>query len=229
MHLMVYAKGWADLVVSQLAASHNTEDLACWGYSCLCIGRKFDDIIEQNYAEIDDVLGRHLHVFSMLPPPKSFLYERIKELDSASSVTEQALYATNRLLSLKQDKDMYYRYDRSRQIQEKVRLLRDLKEVGMPVNQYADFLFFDFRKPEEEIEIDIIAAKATPIKEDATSYEYIDLFKRMGERATFHYKKEHDVYRFVDGLNLEWSFQIAVSKIFGIHEYIKKFIEKVGF
>lgn len=224
MQVFAYARGWADLVVSQLAASHNTDNPEFWGYSCLCIGRKFDDIIEKLYPEIDYYTGPYLHIFSLLPPPESFLYKRINEMQKAKNVPDKVIYATDRLLALERDKGMYYFYDRRKQIQEKVSILKDLSKAGLAVDQYADFLFFDFRKVNDEVHIEVIAAKSTPIKEGASSYDYIDLFANMGKKAELHYLKGDDVNKFVKDLSLEWSIKIGISKALGLKEYIFEFI-----
>lgn len=228
MQVFAYARGWADLVVAQLAASHKTDDPVLWGYACLCVGRKFDDVIEKLYPEIDHVTGSYLHVFSLLPPPKEFLYEKIQALKLSSPSSKTILYAQNRLSALAHDKGMYYCYDRRQQIQERVNLLKDLQNAGLSADQYADFLFFDFRKNENDIEIDVIATKSTHLKEGESDYSYIDLFAKMGEKAENHFRKGDSVEAFVKDLSIEWDLKFSISKVLGIKKYIKEFIDKIS-
>jgi hypothetical protein len=68
-----YARGWADLIVDQLAAARGSDNPFIWGYACLSIGRQFDPVIEEHYDEIDETTGDTLHVFSMMPPPLGLL------------------------------------------------------------------------------------------------------------------------------------------------------------
>lgn len=148
MFIFSYATGWADLVVDQLASARGSDNPFIWGYACLCVGREFDAVIGEYYDEINEITGETLHVFSMLPPPIGLLDERIQQMRRGGLGSS----SYERLLSLR-NSTRAYSVDPKRmadnkriQIREKVELLKELEGAGLRVNQYADFLFFDFRR-----------------------------------------------------------------------------------
>ena len=229
MQIFAYAPGWADLVVAQLAVSHNTERPDLWGYACLCIGRNFDALINEYYEEIDYVTGSYLHVFSMLPPPRLFFESRISLLKQKSDVQEDAVYLKQRLTSMQGNYRSLYAYDDPRHkqqlISEKVRLLKDLASAGLRADQYADFLFFNFGGERGNIDIDVIAAKQSPIGERASHNLQMAFFERLGKQAEKHYLKQDSVETFVKSLGWEWSARIALQKALNLKTYIDGFLK----
>jgi hypothetical protein len=224
MFVFAYSKNWADLVVAQLAARHPAVDPQDWSYACLCIGRKFDEVLEHHYLEIDQILGPHLHVFSLFPPPQNFISQRYKALrprqDEAGKRAE-AIY--EQLLTV----DGSYSIDRHRMIEEKVKLLSDLRSAGLSVDQKADFLFFAFHGTGEEVDIDVIAAATAPISDTDGPEAFLDFFDRMAKVAEKHYKADHDVQAFVRALSFRWAIKIDIRKAQGLYGYIQRFINVV--
>jgi hypothetical protein len=225
MQVFAYSAGWADLMLAQLAASHDSPDPTEWGYACLCIGRHFDEPLESLYDEIDVATGKFLHVFSLLPPPRTFVDRRLAELRQSRNTAGAVERVRTHLLALEARHSGLYHYKRRQQVAEKVRLLKELADAGLRTDQYADFLFFSFRRESDDIDIDVIAAKQSPLAEGASSYAYVDLFQRMGRIAEKHHSRNDDVERFVSALSLEWSAKIALRKTFDLKQYIEGFFK----
>jgi hypothetical protein len=97
----------------------------------------------------------------------------------------------------------------------KVQLLEELTEAGLKADQYADFLFFDFHRinKEDHVDIDVIAARQTPLEDGASSYKYIDLFQRMANKAEKRFRNGDSVESFVDDLSFEWNVKIAWRRL----------------
>jgi hypothetical protein len=235
MFIFEYGQGWADLVTCQMTVTRGSNNPFVWGYACLCIGSQFDPIIEQRYAEIDYVTGEYLHVFSMLPPPKSFLDERLKESRGSSDLSSAVTY--ERLTRLRNSKRAYpdsaevgakRRAElRHTMIDEKVRLLKELQEHGgMQVGLKADFLFFDFRRvgSDDDVDIDVIAAMQSPLGDSSTPSQYIQLFESMAKKAKQHYERADSVERFVKSLDISWSARIALNKTTNLKTFISLFV-----
>jgi hypothetical protein len=155
MHLFAYSKSWADIVAAQMAASHGTRCVGAWGYGCIVIGREFEKIIEDHWLEVNRLSGRYLHVFCLVAPPMEFIGNRLAKLRHSPKTkdTQYAIDLLQKSISLRPP-------DKRIQVREKVCLLKDLAEAGLKVDEYADFLFFDFRNDGADVEIDVIAAKA---------------------------------------------------------------------
>ena len=57
MFCLEYVEGWADVVTGRLLASHKSDILTEWAYSCICIGEGFDGYIVKNYRTVSEILG----------------------------------------------------------------------------------------------------------------------------------------------------------------------------
>ena len=224
MFIFTYSEKWADIVVSQLAARHQTTDPQHWSYACLCLGRAFDPILAKYYLEIDEILGPYLHVFSLLSPPRAFIEKKYQELRSRSddlSQRSKLLYES----MLTGSRSLVP--DERQMIREKVQLLADLRDAGLRADQYADFLFFSFRATDEDIDIDVIAAAAAPISEGASTNAFLDLFASMAKIAEKHYRANDPVEAFVNDLRLRWAIRIDIRKARDLYEYIRGFVSAV--
>ena len=224
MFIFTYSEKWADIVVAQLAARHRTIDPQHWSYACLCIGRAFDPILAKYYLEIDEILGPYLHVFSLLSPPREFIEKRYQELRSRSDALSQrskSLYESMLTggRSLVPDERLM--------IGEKVELLRDLRNAGLQADHYADFLFLSFRATNDDIDIDVIAAAATPLSKGSSANAFLDLFASMAKIAEKHYKANHSVEALVNDLRLRWAIRIDIRKARDLYAYIRGFISAV--
>jgi hypothetical protein len=225
MQVFIYSKSWADLMVTQLTAGSGSGRAEAWGYSCLCIGRNFEDVLERRYEEIDLYSGKYLHIFSLLPPPRKFLNRRIAALRQEDSL--QAEWLREKLLELLNDRYLYA-YRRSDQIHEKVRLLRDLADDGLNVDEYADFLFFDYRLVLDETHVDVIAVKQSPMERTAKDEEFIKLFGRMGELATELWERGASAEDYVRLLDKKWARRLALRRARNLARYIFDFQREVS-
>ena len=236
MFIFEYAKGWADLVVGELAASSESDRPDLWGYACVCIGRELEPFLEENYQEVNYVTGKYLQVFSMLPPPAHFLDQRIREMERA----DKSMYVSAALKRLSEIRASKYAYDdnivesgerrgqiRHKKIEEKLFLLEELKEAGLEVSQRVDFLFFDFRRTEDDpdVDIDVIAAMQSPFDKKEGASNMMDLFERMATKAEKHYQQGDSVDEFVRSLRMNWSLHLAMSKATRIQEFIKSLLQ----
>jgi len=226
VQLFCYADGWADLVIAQMAATRESPKAMFWGYACLCVGRHFDDVIEELYEELDRATGEYLHVFSMLPPPRAIVEKRLMQLRVIEpELPGPAAVMRERLTSLQSRTGQLYAYQgkgaRRTQVGEKVRLLKELAEAGLKVDQYADFLFFDFHQRGDQVDVDVIAAKQSPVVEGASSYKYVDLFSQMGKKARSHYMRGDSVEVFVKDLGFDWAIHVALEKTFSLRIYLE--------
>jgi hypothetical protein len=61
---------------------------------------------------------------------------------------------------------------------ERAVLLSDLRDAGVKAGMNTDFLFFNFRRAGEPgaMDIDIIAAEQSPLRDDAKKEDYLYLF-----------------------------------------------------
>lgn len=224
MFLFEYSRDWADLVVTQLAARHQTIEPKHWSYACLCIGRRFDPILAEHYLEIDEILGPYLHVFSLLPPPREFIAQRFQEVrERSDALSRRAKYLYESFLTGNRS-DLP---NRGKMIREKVKLLADLRDAGLQADQYADFLFFAFHLDGRDVDIDVIAAATAPLPDDARPNVFLDLFASMAKTAEKHYRANHSVKAFVDDLSLRWTVQIDIRKASDLYGYIRRFIDIV--
>lgn len=224
MYLFAYCRDWADLVVTQLAARHETLEPKHWSYACLCIGKRFDPILAEHYLEIDEILGPHLHVFSLFPPPRGFVAQRYQELRHRSdALSRNAKDFYESLLT----GDRSSLPDRLKMIEEKVRLLADLRSAGLEADQYADFLFFAFHSDSGDVDIDVIAAATAPLPDNAQPKAFLDLFDSMAKIAERHSRANHNVEAFVNDLSLRWTIRIDIHKAQNLYSYIRRFIDVI--
>jgi hypothetical protein len=162
VHIFTYSKEWADLVVAQIATSHGTRCVAAWGYGCLVVGKEFEAVIERNWQAVDRIAGPYLHVFALIPPPKDFVGDRLRALKQASPSDDRD-FAIERYTALVSQADP----PKSILVREKIELLTDLRQAGLRADQYADFLFFEFRNEGADVDIDVVAAKSAAIAAEA--------------------------------------------------------------
>lgn len=221
MHSLEYTFDWANLVVGQLIASHRAISPELWGYACFCIGSQFDAFIAEHYYEIDYVVGDHLHVFTLLPPPKNLLDERIGRLMRVSD--GRCDDARQRLEVLRQK--WYSPLDKDDLQRERAVLLSELRGAGVKADMETDFLFFDFRRVEEPgaVDIDLVAAEQSPLKDGAATGEYFKLFKQMAEKAAESYERGDTVDQFASSLKWRWSVRIALSRTLHLKEFVSLF------
>lgn len=224
MFIFEYSQDWADLVVAQLAARHQTLESKHWSYACLCIGKRFDPILAENYLEINEILGPYLHVFSLFPPPLEFISQRYQELRRHPDALSQGAKDFYEALLTK---DRSYLPNHRRMIEEKVNLLADLRTAGLNADQYADFLFFAFRSDSGDVDIDVIAAATAPLSDDAPPKALLDLFGSMAKTAERHHRLNHSVEDFVNDLSFRWTIRIDIRKAFNLYSYIRRFIDVI--
>lgn len=219
MFIFSYPQIWADIVVSQLLVSHNSMDINKWGYCCLCIGKRFDEIIEKHYEEIDLVTGKYFHVFSLTPPPKKIILKRIFEITGSNLDSKHKSLLLEQLDSFLKSGTI----EKWHQISEKVELLKELKDAGLNINQYADFIFLKVVNESQSIRVESIAAKAAPLHENSSPQDYINFFQRLSVSAEKHYRDHKSIEEFVADLSLEWSIRIHLRNTYKLFQYIKEF------
>jgi hypothetical protein len=224
MHLLEYNQQWADVIVSQIATSRGSRLTETWGYACLVLNKDIEKIVEENYEEIDFISGKYLHVFALIPPSQNWIAERYnKILRSKESADKQYLIEIfQRLLNRNSPPD------KRTQITEKVRLLKELQECGFEPDMYADFLFFDFRNTDDDVDIDVIAAKTTSISNYGDAREVKSCFQKMSQIAEISYSKNYSADQFVKELTWEWGIKVSLKKGLEIWEYISKFKSFLG-
>ena len=224
MNIFRYSKDWADLIVAQLASLRQTRYVGLWGYGCLVIGKEFEGVIERNWFAVDRITGPHLHIFTLMPPPKDFVQERLNEFRLKPSTPDTEL-AIHKYMSILQS----YDEDRSILVREKVNLLSDLKEAGLEPDQYADFLFFQFRNEGYDVEIDIVAAKSAGIPTAADDRDYLKCLERMTKVASKHYSRNSKtpVAVVVKDMTFLWDVRVAIEKISGLATYIRGFLRNL--
>jgi hypothetical protein len=215
MFVFEYSNAWADLLTQQMEIRLRG-DPDNWGYACLCIGRKLDDFIERNYAAVDRISGDFLHVFSLRPPPTSFLNDRIFEAQRLGNV------------ELAEDLLQMVRLgpkDRGQQVREKANLLQDLRNCGMRPDQYADFLFFDLQLVQETYNIDVIAAKVAPsIADEVALWGF---FKNLAEVAESNAAHGKTAEQFVKGATWSWDLKVSLQRTSKLSKYILDFTTRV--
>ena len=222
MNIFGYSEEWADLVVAQLATTHGTRHVSKWGYACLVVGKEFEEVIERNWDKVDKFTGPYLHIFSFLPPPKLFVQERLNALKQSPSSPDREI-AKEKYLKLIQSEDI----DRSILIREKVCLLKDLREAGLKVDQYADFLFLQFRKEGADIIIDVIAIKNAGIPIGADDRDYLTCIDKMTSIAKKHYQRNSPANVVVKDMTLHWDVKVSIQKATGLCDYIKSFLKNL--
>ena len=220
MHILEYSADWANLVVAQSTARNQTLDPAHAGYACLCVGRKFDPILEKHYSEIDKVMGPAFHIFSLFPPPHDFIVEHFKALRTNEDAPSEAARAIYKSL-LGKDRIAPHEI-----VREKVQLLIGLGDAGLKEGQYADFLFFAFR-PGGSAGLDVIAAAAQPPGDDAKPEAHVGLFATMAKKAATHSQANDSIETFVKDLPLGWTAPIDIQKAKDLSAYIEGFIKTV--
>jgi hypothetical protein len=121
-----------------------------------------------------------------------------------------------------------YKPDTGQMVEEKVKLLSDLRYAGLKADQYADFLFFGFRGThKDDITVDVIAAQAAPVPDNANPSAFLDLFASMARVAEKHYRANDDVAKFTRDLSLRWALQLDIRKARDLFAYIRSFIAGV--
>jgi hypothetical protein len=208
MHIFDYSREWGDIVVTQLAVSHNSLETDLWGYACLVLNEKLEEYLEKNYEKVDLLTGNHLHVFTMIPPPRHFVEERCRQIQNSASIDGGRASELFERLRRKT-------YPvRSIQKREKARLLGDLDNSGFEPNLLADFLFFDFKRIDDfqGVDIDVIAVKTAPIFDYSNQRDIERLFQDISDRAKKSFGKNHRAEEFVDILSAAWLRKIRIKE-----------------
>jgi hypothetical protein len=213
MHILSFTEDWVDLIRLQLKASKNTDDPNRSGYACLCVGKKFDPVIEEYYSEIDEITGPNLHIFSLFPPPPKLYEDRIQRLKKS---TIKDCKKREVLKKLNERKQIAEGMEKRTIIHEKVLLL---KELGLPPDQYIDFIFFQFSDINSE-SIKVIYTISAPLKERESNYAYIDLFKKMGEKANIHFSQKNCLETYVKDLDWDFFQMGLLKKGIGLFSFI---------
>jgi len=222
MHIFAYSKEWADLVVAQISTSHRTRCAAAWGYGCIVVGKEFEGVIERNWEAVNRIAGPYLHIFALIPPPKDFVGSRLRALKD-SPPSDDREFAIERYTNLLRQPDP----NRSYLIKEKVLLLTDLRNAGLKADQYADFLFFEFRNEGADVTIDVVAAKSAAIDAPADDMEYLKCIERMAHLAKKHYQRSSSVHVLVKDMALLWDAKISILKAMGLFSYMKDFVKNI--
>ena len=102
-------------------------------------------------------------------------------------------------------------------------LLGDLANAGLPVDQYADFLFFRFRNGDKDIDIDIIAAKHARIPANSDVRVYLRAIQRMAILAETHSNRGSSVQDYLRSLDWDWTAQLVFRNPSKVYEIIKAF------
>lgn len=79
----------------------------------------------------------------------------------------------------------------------------------------------------EEVDIDLIAAKQSPLNSQSGPQDYLELFRRMGEKAERHYHQGNPVEQFVRALSLEWNARISINLTDRLRTFLDYFIKAV--
>lgn len=219
MYVMLNASNWVDLIRIQLKSSRDCNDANLSGYACLCVGKKFDEVIEKYYSEIDEHLGPYLHVFSFFPPPPKLYEKRLKEIRYSGFIDNKK----DEIIQLLQDQhnsERVYQFERRTIIHEKVQLLKELSNLGLPTDQYIDFIFFSF-SPDSNDTIQIYGTKTCPMKDGESLYKYVDFFKRMGDKAYKHYAAGNPLETFVKDLTWDFTMGMLVKRGLDLFNFIK--------
>ena len=222
MFIFEYGEDWANIFIARLAERHQALDPEHGSYACLCIGRKLDPILEQHYLEIDKILTPSFHIFSLFPPPHDFVVERFKALRTLEDAPSEAARSSYKSLLNKERKDPPHEIVRA-----KVQLLTGLVKAGLEDGQYADFLFFAFRPDCGIAGLDVIAAAAQPLDDDARPQAYIELFASMAKKAVTHSEANDSVEAFVKDLPLSWTARVDIQKAEDLLSYITGFIQTI--
>lgn len=224
MFIFAYSRDWADVVVSQLAATAGSPYIKDWGFAAVVIGSDWEDVIERRYLEVDEAIGPYLHVFSLMPAPVALTEERLRRVQASQSVPGSKSIARQFLVDKILEADRYKLPDREVQVREKIKLLSDLRMAGLGADEDADFLFFQFRDTKGAAkDIDIIAAKAPRPESDSAA---VALLRRAGEHAKEVLKDGGGVDRFVSSLKLDWKRRIEISKATELLSYIFAFLRR---
>lgn len=216
MHILFFGEDWVDLIRLQLKASKNTDNPNRSGYACICVGKKFDPVIEEYYSEINEVTGPNLHIFSLFPPPPRLYEDRIQRIKSSNIKDSKKREVLKKLVDKKQIAERIYSYDKRTIIHEKVLLL---KELGLPPDQYIDFIFFEFSDINSK-SIKVIYTTSTPLKDGESKYKFIDLFKKMGEKANIHYNQNNSIETFVKDIVWDFFQMGLLKKGMGLFSFI---------
>jgi hypothetical protein len=189
MHSFSFAESWADIMTGQLTASRGYRDPAFWGYACLCVGNRFEAVLDQSYEDIDFFTGEYLHVFSFFPPPLQLVDARIAAMmgtnDSAIAASLTYLQGLRTKLT-SEDPGGKMRGDLRR---ERILMLQALKDADVRVHPNTDFIFFDFRSlttsatRHGDIDIDVVAAMQSPMRGGTEVSKYVEFFQGMANIA----------------------------------------------
>ena len=223
MFIFEYGKDWANIFIARVAARHQDLDPEHVSYACLCVGRKFDPILEEHYLEINKILAPSFHILSLFPPPHNFVVDRFKSLRTLEDAPSEAARASYKSLLNKDRKDPPHEIVRA-----KVQLLTGLVKAGLGDGQYADFLFFSFRPGGSIAGLNVIAAATQPLADDARPQTYIDLFASMAKKAVAHSEANDNVEAFVKDLPLSWTARVDIQKADDLLSYIMGFIQIVS-
>lgn len=99
-------------------------------------------------------------------------------------------------------------------------MLNEIHNSGLENNQYIDFIFLKFSDYNPN-KIEIVGASTSSISDNATSYEYIDFFTEMGEKATKCFLDNKSTEQFVSSLSISFKVRILLKKGLNIFTYIK--------
>jgi len=227
MHAFQYSSDWADFVVAQLANRHQTRRAEQWGYACLVVGRKFEEVIGRNWHEVHTFTGPYLHIFALVPPPYKFIEERRQQLLRSPDSHDAHLSADRNLALEKFDSILSRRPNWKSLNEQKVDLRQDLREAGLPDNEHADFLFMGFRNEGDNVLIDFVAAKSAAIEESAADREYLACISRMARIAGKNYFRNSPIDKVVKEMSFPWDLKFAVKKGTEAFSFIHTFVSKL--
>jgi hypothetical protein len=157
-----------------------------------------------------------LHIFSLFPPPPRLYEDRIQRIKSSNIKDSKKREVLKKLVDKKQIAERIYSYDKRTIIHEKVLLL---KELGLPPDQYIDFIFFEFSDINSK-SIKVIYTTSTPLKDGESKYKFIDLFKKMGEKANIHYNQNNSIETFVKDIVWDFFQMGLLKKGMGLFSFI---------